>query len=333
MEDIYFLNEDCIHNFSFANYFIYFDIVCSSKLLSNKLKYISSLQVDKSYAYRDKNKCILNKLHLFPNLTFINTENESIDLSLYRIMYIRKYNRDLPLKILKCIWIDHVGEIILFTNLVSLNISSPHHFSCKRLDYFSKLTCLKLKLRNYQGIHKYKYCSNLRILSINGNKRTFDTDNCMWNHDKYINLQKLTLTVSGHLAHNVNLKLNLSSLTFLKLSYQHYAENLFRMTEIKYKLMIVTLNDNMTKLIRLNLFQINIENLENCLKRNIKLNTLMLGDCPNIILSNEYNYNLKHIFLQHISHITLNNMTNLITKKLYNIKRLKIDNYSDIELQ
>lgn len=303
MEFYYFLNEDCVSNFEFADYFISKEIFTSSKPLSRKFKYITYLNTGKYGHHKSGN--ILDRLHLFCNITYVKKYRRSLNLLVYFISYKEKYPQYPPLRILKSYSsIENIEIISLFPNLICLNLSGQS-VRISNLNNLSNLTYLKFKLKNEERIQLYHHCSNLKILYLCN--YSYDSEN-KWNNDKFASLQKLKLNIESG---EGNIYFSCSHLTFLKtFSYSpHIVPTIYLEDKINLKYLLLDC--------------VNID--QRYIQRASSLVTLKINHESNIILENKIHSNLKHLSLRNIKSVTLKNMTNLITPKFKNIIDLKIE--------
>lgn len=284
MEDNYFFIDDCIVNLEIAQYHIYFAMLMVTKKFFSNFYNISKLNVQISTDIENEKRIF--KLHLFRNLTYLNTcrtknyyscTREYINYQLYIDLYFQKFHQYPILCTLESNYIIHGNNKIILTNLKNIG-QYESAIESTRLNKHFELTSLIFKIPQSQTLNDYKTLNHLKILQINEHHH----------NDKFVNytslncLEKLTLNMN-HSMSNKPMNINYSKLTCLCIKY----ENALNVNSLH-----IDLNIKM-KLKYLELSNVSCYGLEHYLKvfQETKINAL-----KQLKLNNTYSIELNKLF-------------------------------------
>lgn len=303
MEEIYYLNHDCMQNFEMATIYIYSKILLTTKEFFSRINIMSAVRIYYNHSkYTDLEKFFV--MPIFSHITNLDIKFDKlksfVHFQHYIKHYVKKYASCPNLQRLTIQGINHSPSITEFKNLAHLNVEK-YYLSSRILNEFKQLTFLKLNISTYQFFHFYTSVRNLRILDVTYSARQ-DIDQFGY---KFINLQKLALK---NLEYDETIgKINFPCLTYLKIT----GNDCEKFKQINFNI------KNSLKCLILHNVDMNYDYFENA----NELNELEIYNISNkghaINLSNE---NLTSLKLKYFETVKLRNMHQLKIKQLENCK-------------
>ena len=299
MEDVYFLNYDCIQNFSFERCHLTTHLIrITSSFFHQKCDQVTDLSIVRSLKRNNS-----DVLCYFKNLTSLKLIRECsncafVNFGCYIHQYRRKYDRFPPLKHLQIH--GNMAGYCSLTNLLSFEMTNDQVYTPELQDLI-KLTCLKFKpIFECKTLNDIRYLTNLKILKCISHEYMIHTIT----QSNFISLQKLSLSFMCFPWKSV-ISLDFVNLTYLRMNCGYYEE--------KY---LLNLN-NQTNLITLKLRKINFSDPDNYFRLNRNLTKLRLsGIDRDIELFYQYNYKLNHIEIVRMKDVRLNGFCGLKVKTL-----------------
>lgn len=277
MEFNYSLNYDCIFNFEFAEYYVYFKILLINKTFFSRIHDVSKLNI----SFRSQQLSPF-EFHIFPNLTYLELragwrkKYVTFDHNSHILAYEKKINKSCSLQTLKIfdgIYLQDDTELINLKSLLCLNRT----ISSKIINKCSQLTSLTFIIPLIESLKDFELLNNLKVLNVQG-----------YFHDKkFVNYQGLnyleSLTLNFVNADNpIPINIKYSNLSYLNISSRY------------------TLYINLDKCMKLKHLQLSnayFRDINGYLKKTPSIQVLRLKEIRryHIELSNEDNYNLKHL--------------------------------------
>lgn len=283
MEYIYYLNFDCISNFELAQYYVYFQILLTVKILFSRFHDVTKLNLLHD---RDSLTICPEKLDIFPHLTYLCVckQLKYINYQPYIESYIKKYNRFPLLQTLNthCEFSTKSFKDLIHLRSLKQTIGST---SSKYLNDHSKLTSLTFLIPLDETLLNYTTLNDLKILHIKKHHHV----SIFSKYDYFSCLEKLTINFKW-INTTIPITIACSRLTYLSvknISISNGYVNLDMSMKLKY----------------LELNSIYFDNLNLYLEKVSTIRTLKIhhvNKCGYITLSKKSHPNLKHLILHNI---------------------------------
>lgn len=294
MQQLYYLNSDCIQNFEIARFKILFRILSITKDFYQRIYDISIVKICDIVNY--KQHVMITNLHLFRNLTYLELNFEkiceiSVNFYLYRQSYINLHKIEPCLKKLKSnnIYGKNMIDMKSLKQIENMNLPSIQG-STNLLNAYIYLSRLKMVTSERNIFNNMVNLDKLKILHVDNKRHTMKDINNV----TFLNLEKLSIHIQYYLEQD-NIRINAPMLTYLKLHNKNERNTMLIYLDIT------------TRIQYLNLHNIYLD--ENYFANNTSIKILELhnnnyGNNREIILHRKYMINLKSFELTNFKKIS-----------------------------